>query len=181
MDEALETLPLAWGGGPVTKKGRLFNAVAVEPRPIPSPPPPIWIGGGSDQAAERAAKYWRLLEDPVYFPAVESNRVISGAAVYSIPELQGRRSKRGGSRVGKNLGDPVRSDFACSAPFFPARKETRDAVDKFLHALHDLQAAGASWIQCRPADGEQGSVHFENALLGFEPGGPATFPLSRMR
>jgi alkanesulfonate monooxygenase SsuD/methylene tetrahydromethanopterin reductase-like flavin-dependent oxidoreductase (luciferase family) len=142
---------------PVTKKGRLFNAVEVDPRPIPSPPPPIWIGGGSDQAAERAAKYGDCW-NPVYFPAVESNRVISGAGVYSIPELQAKIERVKSRR--EELGRSGTFDFACSAPFFPAEK-TRDAVDKFLHALHDLQAAGLSWFNVGLPT-ESKAVYFEN-------------------
>ena len=45
MDEAIETIRQAWAGGPVVRQGRHFNAVGNEPRPVPRPAPPIWIGG----------------------------------------------------------------------------------------------------------------------------------------
>jgi probable F420-dependent oxidoreductase len=57
FDEALEVLRLAWAGGAVVKEGRNFNAAGNEPRPAPDPQPAIWIGGGSDKAVERAAKW----------------------------------------------------------------------------------------------------------------------------
>ena len=56
-DEALETIRLAWSGGPVVKQGRNFNALGNEPRPVPKPHPTLWVGGGSDRAVERAAKW----------------------------------------------------------------------------------------------------------------------------
>jgi probable F420-dependent oxidoreductase len=56
-DEALEVLRLAWAGGAVTYKGVSFEAKGNEPRPVPSPSPVLWIGGGSDKAVERAAKH----------------------------------------------------------------------------------------------------------------------------
>ncbi len=55
FDEAIDTIRMAWVGGAVVKEGMNFNAVGNEPRPIPSPQPPIWIGGGSPAAVKRAA------------------------------------------------------------------------------------------------------------------------------
>ena len=57
FDEALEVIRLAWAGGPVVFKGMHFEARGNEPRPVPDPAPPIWIGGGSDKALERAARW----------------------------------------------------------------------------------------------------------------------------
>ena len=56
-DEALETLREIWAGGAVVRQGRHFNAPGNESRPLPSPAPPIWVGGGSDRALERAAQH----------------------------------------------------------------------------------------------------------------------------
>jgi len=83
---------LAWAGGPVVKQGRYFNAAENESRPVPSPAPPIWVGGGSDKAAERAAR-WGDAWVPVYFPAIESNRVISGANAGTLDELSAKMAR----------------------------------------------------------------------------------------
>ena len=51
-------------------------------------------------------------------------------------------------------------ELACSAPFFPVEK-TRGAVDKFVDALYELQAAGLSWFNVGiPTDSR--AVYFEN-------------------
>ena len=80
-DEALETIKLAWKGGAVVKQGRSFNAVGNEPRPIPSPPPPIWVGGASDKAVERAARWgdgWiPYFSVPTRDPTVMKSSVVS--------------------------------------------------------------------------------------------------------
>jgi len=57
MDEALAVLRLAWSGKPVTYEGASFKAFGALPRPIPIQQPlPIWGGGNSKRAIERAAK-----------------------------------------------------------------------------------------------------------------------------
>lgn len=56
MDEALDTIRLAWAGGAIEKQGLSFHARGNEARPVPSPAPPIWIGGASDAAVKRAAR-----------------------------------------------------------------------------------------------------------------------------
>jgi len=55
FDEAIDVIRMAWAGGAVVYEGMNFNAVGNEPRPSLPTPPPIWIGGGSGKAVERAA------------------------------------------------------------------------------------------------------------------------------
>jgi probable F420-dependent oxidoreductase len=56
LDEALEVLPLHWGGEPFSFTGRHFQArdVIARPKPVQSPIP-IWIGGNADAALRRVA------------------------------------------------------------------------------------------------------------------------------
>jgi alkanesulfonate monooxygenase SsuD/methylene tetrahydromethanopterin reductase-like flavin-dependent oxidoreductase (luciferase family) len=56
MDEALEVMRLAWSGEPVTFHGRwtIVDDLVMEPRLAVAPP--IWIGGRSDAALQRAAR-----------------------------------------------------------------------------------------------------------------------------
>jgi alkanesulfonate monooxygenase SsuD/methylene tetrahydromethanopterin reductase-like flavin-dependent oxidoreductase (luciferase family) len=56
FDEAIDTIRLAWSGEVVVRKGRHFDAAGILPRPVPDPPPPIWIGGSDDRAVQRAAR-----------------------------------------------------------------------------------------------------------------------------
>jgi probable F420-dependent oxidoreductase len=59
LDEALEVLTRAWLESEIAYKGRHFEAIGQVSRPAPmqQPHPPLWIGGNTLQAQERAAKY----------------------------------------------------------------------------------------------------------------------------
>jgi probable F420-dependent oxidoreductase len=59
LDEALEVLTKAWRESEIAYKGMHFEAIGQISRPAPmqQPHPPLWIGGNTLQARERAAKY----------------------------------------------------------------------------------------------------------------------------
>jgi probable F420-dependent oxidoreductase len=137
-DEALEVIRLAWAGGPVVKRGRYFNATENEPRPAPSPMPPIWIGGGSDKAAERAAR-WGDAWLPVYFPAVESNRVISGANAGTMADLKAKIARVRELRA--ELGKTGPFEFAASTPLLPKTIDRAD-VGKYRDAVGEMETLG---------------------------------------
>ncbi len=58
-DEAIEVLKACWTNDWVTVDGERFRArdVAVSPRPVQQPRPPIWVGGNSDRALRRAVEH----------------------------------------------------------------------------------------------------------------------------
>jgi probable F420-dependent oxidoreductase len=56
LEEFVEVLRLAWSGEPFTFEGRAFSYDDVLVRPKPARPIPIWLGGGSPPALERAAR-----------------------------------------------------------------------------------------------------------------------------
>jgi probable F420-dependent oxidoreductase len=58
-NEALEVLRRLWTGEPTAFAGKYyrFDEIAVLPSPLQKPHPPIWIGGRSDAALKRTAKY----------------------------------------------------------------------------------------------------------------------------
>src|SRR5229473_3735781 len=58
-NEALEIIRRLWQGETVTFHGKHFNAgnAKLSPRPVQQPNPPIWVGGFSQAAARRAARY----------------------------------------------------------------------------------------------------------------------------
>ncbi|MEQ8718281.1 MAG: LLM class flavin-dependent oxidoreductase [Acidimicrobiales bacterium] len=58
-DETIELLLQAWTGEPFSHHGRHFDFddVIVTPPPSQSPHPPIWIGGSSVAAAQRAVRF----------------------------------------------------------------------------------------------------------------------------
>ena len=58
-DETLQAMLALWcGEGPVTYHGRYVNFANVSPiRPVQQPNPPIWVGGNSDAAFRRCARF----------------------------------------------------------------------------------------------------------------------------
>jgi alkanesulfonate monooxygenase SsuD/methylene tetrahydromethanopterin reductase-like flavin-dependent oxidoreductase (luciferase family) len=57
-DEALEIIKRLWTETSVTYQGKYFNLKDVVCiKPVQEPHPPIWIGGNSDAALKRVAKY----------------------------------------------------------------------------------------------------------------------------
>ena len=57
-DDYLDAMKALWRDGVVSHHGEFvnFNNVVAEPKPIQSPHPPIWIGGGRGAAMSRAAQ-----------------------------------------------------------------------------------------------------------------------------
>jgi len=58
-DEYLEALLELWTKDEASYQGRFvrFENVQTGPRPVTTPHPPIWVGGGSDAALRRAARF----------------------------------------------------------------------------------------------------------------------------
>lgn len=140
-DEALETIRLAWSGGTVVKDGLHFTATGVEPRPIPSPSPPIWVGGGSDKAVERAARFgdgWApFFSVPTNDPDVMRSSVVSLEHFgEKIARLRSLRSKMGRS-------GPF--DISVAPSFRPAEANASNA-ERFLEEVSQLEEQGANWI-----------------------------------
>jgi len=56
MDEMVDVLRALWAGGMVEHHGEFYDFEPVEMRPAPSAPVPIYVGGHSDKAFQRAAR-----------------------------------------------------------------------------------------------------------------------------
>jgi probable F420-dependent oxidoreductase len=58
-DEGLEIITRVLSQDHVTYKGKIFDIedVTLSPRPVQQPHPPIWVGGRSEAATRRAARY----------------------------------------------------------------------------------------------------------------------------
>ena len=140
-DEAIETIRLAWAGGSVVKQGRHFHAAGNEPRPVPNPPPPIWIGGGSDASVARAPRLrdgWApYLSVPTTDETVMRSAVVSmahfGEKVRSLHELREQHGRTG----------PF--DIAVAPPSRPGDMSEAQAR-QFQDEVGELQRLGATWI-----------------------------------
>lgn len=140
-DEAIETIRLAWGGGAVVKRGRHFDARGVEPRPVPSAAPPIWVGGGSDRALERAA---RLGDGWVpYFTVPTNDPEVRRSAVVSMEHFGEKAARLAELRAKMGRTGPF--DLAVAPPFRPQEPSAANAA-RFLDEVHQLAEQGVNWI-----------------------------------
>lgn len=58
VTEAIDVVRTLWRDTPATFKGRFtrFEHVSIDPKPVQRPGPPIWVGGRSDAALDRAGR-----------------------------------------------------------------------------------------------------------------------------
>jgi probable F420-dependent oxidoreductase len=140
-DEALETIRLAWLGGAVAKQGRRFEAVGNEPRPVPSPAPPIWVGGAADKALERAAR-WGDGWIP-YFTVPSNDPGVLQASVTSMEQFAEKVARLKELRAAMGRSGPF--DIAPRPPVHPLKAD-RSEADRLLEAAHRLQDLGATWM-----------------------------------
>ena len=145
FDEAIDTIHMAWNGGVVVKEGMGFNATGNEPRPVPSPKPPIWIGGGSPAAVKRAA----LRGDgwSPFFAAPTMTAANQESGIHTIEQLaenivaaQAMRAESG--RTGQfdvAIGAKAKLDY-----------KTRESADAYIEEVRKLGEVGVTWIMVAP-------------------------------
>jgi probable F420-dependent oxidoreductase len=145
FDEALEVVRMAWAGGPVVFKGTHFEAHANEPRPVPDPAPPIWIGGGSDKAVERAAR-WGDGWSP-FFAAPAMSEINREAGIHTVEQLGGKIAMLQDMRAAAGKIGPFDVAIGPKARlgyFKPG------GADAFLEAVSELAEVGVTWAMVEP-------------------------------
>jgi probable F420-dependent oxidoreductase len=139
-DEALDVIRRVWSGGVVTMQGSGFNAAGVESRPAPKPAPPIWVGGASGKALDRAAR-WGDGWCPFY-----SNPGMGAAdqdtGVRSMEHLSELIARLQETRVG--LGRTGAFDIVLG-PRMRLKKPSPETAERFLQSVGELKAAGVTW------------------------------------
>lgn len=131
-DAALIAIRRAWAGE-VVEPGN-------EARPVPDPAPPIWIGGSSDKALERAARHgdgWC----PFYAtPGMSAINAESGVrSDEHLRELIARLQERRAA-----LGKHGSFDIVLG-PRMRVKAPTAETAERFLAALAALAQAGVTW------------------------------------
>jgi alkanesulfonate monooxygenase SsuD/methylene tetrahydromethanopterin reductase-like flavin-dependent oxidoreductase (luciferase family) len=71
-DEYLAIWQACWGPDPVTFRGKFFacDRMHIGTKPVQQPHPPVWIGGSSDAALRRAARFAQMRQ-PVQMPPLD--------------------------------------------------------------------------------------------------------------
>lgn len=162
-DEALETIKLAWTGGAVVKQGRHFNAIGNEPRPVPAPPPPIWIGGASDKALERAAR-WGDGWIP-HFSVPTNDPVVMQSSMVSMDDFAKKVDLLMQARA--KLGRTGPFDIAPGSLFRP-KTTTRGDAEQFIEAARKAESCGATFLWT-PLPAPSRAAYLENvAWFGEE-------------
>ncbi|MEJ5979076.1 TIGR03619 family F420-dependent LLM class oxidoreductase [Novosphingobium sp. PS1R-30] len=131
-DQALTLIRQAWAGEQVPPGN--------EPRPVPNPPPPIWVGGSSDKALDRAAR-WGDGWCPFYAtPGMSAINAQSGVqSDQHLRELIVRLQERRAA-----LGKDGPFDIVLG-PRMRVKAPTPETAERFLAALDGLKAAGVTW------------------------------------
>jgi probable F420-dependent oxidoreductase len=162
-DEALETIQSIWTGGAVVKRGRYFNAPGNEARPVPQPAPPIWIGGASDKAVERAAR-WGEGWIP-HFSVPTNDPVVMQSSMVSMDDFARKIARLQELRA--QFGRSGQFNIAPGSLFRP-KTTTRSDAEQFLDGVRRMQESGATMIWT-PLPAPSRAAYLENvAWFGEE-------------
>jgi probable F420-dependent oxidoreductase len=140
FDEALEVIRKAWAGGTVVHQGMNFNAAGNEPRPSLPNPPPIWIGGGSGKAIERAA----LRGDgwSPFFAAPTMTAANQESGIHSVEQLGECIARVHEMRAANNLTGPYDITIGARAKL---KMGDRSSAAKYIDAIGELAEVGVTW------------------------------------
>jgi probable F420-dependent oxidoreductase len=139
-NHALEDIRKAWAGGAVTVRNSGFDAATVEARPVPNPPPPIWVGGASPKAIERAAR-WADGWCPFYSnPGMGAQDQDTG--VQSMEHLKDLVCRLQEQRAA--FGRTGAFDVVLG-PRMRVKRADAETAERFLQSVDELRAAGVTW------------------------------------
>jgi len=139
-NEALEAIRAAWSGELVEMEGSDFRAAGNEPRPVPALPPPIWVGGSSPKALERAAR-WGDGWCPFYAtPGMSAINAQSG--VQSIEHMRELVARLQEMRAGLGRAGPF--DIVLG-PRMRIKQANSETAERFLAEIGELKEAGVTW------------------------------------
>lgn len=140
FDEAIDVIRMAWAGGTVVHQGMNFNATGNEPRPALASPPPIWIGGGSGKAVERAA----LRGDgwSPFFAAPTMTAANQESGIHSVDQL-GENIARAHELRAAN-GKSGRFDIAIGSKA-KLKMQDRDSAAQYVDSIGELASVGVTW------------------------------------
>lgn len=142
FDEALDVLPLHWGGEKFSYQGRHFDArdVVALPRPVQEPIP-VWIGGNSKLSRRRVAERaqgWMPMSGGAELSATARTPMLGSVAelAAAVRELRERAAE---------VGRTDRIDVAYSYHGDGLDDPAADP-DRHREAFAELERAGVTWV-----------------------------------
>ena len=144
FDEALDTIIAVWSDDEVVIEGRHFAASGnnANPKPVQDPHPPIWIGGNSERARDRVARWGQgwipfptsaELSSTARTPKLETHDDL----VSMLEDLWRRLD-----RVERDR--PVDVHFVCRKGGSP--EDADFDADTHLLGLNELEQLGVTWV-----------------------------------
>jgi probable F420-dependent oxidoreductase len=144
FEEALEVLRLHWSGEPFTYEGRHFSARDIRALPAPrNHSVPIWMGGNSDAALRRAARYaagWMPMTAPA--SVAKTARTPPVTSTEQLQERLDMLERFAGERFGE-----LELILGYSGPSL-ARFE-KDA-ERITERLGEIEELGVDWTIVSP-------------------------------
>lgn len=147
LDEALDVLDKALTGEDIAYEGSSFSARGVRLRPLPSSPPPVWVGGNSKPAVRRAvsrAQGWAPFNTFGYAAASRT------AEISTIGEL--KLAIDWAKEYAAEIGRTAPLDICFSAGNL--LDDSRSADERHA-AIENLAAAGVTWLTVAPAGADR--------------------------
>ncbi|HVV35660.1 MAG TPA: LLM class F420-dependent oxidoreductase [Acidimicrobiales bacterium] len=144
FDESIDVLRSVWSGDDVHFEGKHFSARGVTAHPRPAQCPPIWIGGNSVGARQRAAARgdgWAPF--PTSPGVAQTSRTAELRTADDLARALDDLTRRCDA-VGRDASE-LDVSFACHAGGDPA-SDTFDAA-AHLDGLAALAAIGVTWVQ----------------------------------
>ncbi len=145
LDEAIDVIREAWSGEVVVRKGRHFDATGNLPRPAPDPQPPIWIGGSSDKAVQRAARVgdgWCP-----FFVRPGQSKINRDIALQTTEQLADKIAMLRELRASCGRAGPF--DIAIGPPLKPEPGD-RDGAERYLETLRRFEQIGVTYTTIVP-------------------------------
>lgn len=144
FDEAIDVLRAIWTRDDVSFEGRHFTARGVTALPRPDACPPIWIGGNSAGARQRAAERgdgWAPFPSPPVVAQTARTAVLftPDDLAVALADLRARCDK-----AGRDVAE-LDITFACHAGGDPADAAFNAA--EHLDGLGVLAELGVTWVQ----------------------------------
>lgn len=150
LDEALDVLGKVLSGEDVAYEGSTFQTRGVRLRPVPSSPPPIWIGGNSKPAVRRAISRGQGWAPFNTFGYATASRT---AEISTIEELESAITwaRSYAAEIGRT--EPLDICFSAGNLL-----DDDKSTDERHSILERLTSAGVTWLPIAPGGRDRGEV-----------------------